>query len=192
MSPLSARELNARREAEKQAAAGEAELSCVDLISPTMQALLDCAEDALDDCGRPVGRAFFAPGANVAYDDCCDGQLWVRLVNVFPSGRPFPAADSTQPCGILVLAAQLAVGVVRCAHTIDDNGNPPTPDELTGDALGMTLDASILLSAIQCCKLPTPADQLIRVGTWTPLGVEGGCAGGEWSLTAGLKTCGCG
>lgn len=188
--PLSAREAAAQRQ--QAAAQADPTLRCTDLFAEVMQTLLGCANQALIDCGRPVGRAFLAPGSQVAWDDCCDGQLWVRMINVFPSGRPFPAVDSVQPCGIAVLAVQLAVGVVRCAAVVDDNGNAPTPEELTADTLAQSADASILLSAIQCCDLPTTTDKLIRVGTWTPSGPQGGCVGGEWTLTLGVGNCGCG
>lgn len=190
MSPLSAREAAARRAAQ-QAPAAEPSTPCTDLFADTMQTLLDCAEQALNVCDRSVGRAFLAPGQQVAHDDCCDGQLWVRLISAFPSGRPFPNPDSAQPCGILLMALQLGLGIVRCAHTVDDNGNAPTPEELTEDTLGGTLDASILLSAIQCCELPLATDKLIGLGTWTPSGPQGGCVGGEWSLTVGVGNCGC-
>lgn len=190
MSPLSAREANRQRAA--AAAAAEATVSCTDLFGPVLQTLLDCCHDALAGCDRDVGRAFIAPGANVAWDDCCDGQLWVRLATAFPSGRPFPNPDTQQPCGITVLAARIAIGIVRCAAVVDDDGVAPAPDVLTGDANGVTTDASILLSAIQCCALPGISEQAVRIVSWTPSGPQGGCVGGEWEIIVGLDNCGCG
>lgn len=166
-----------------------------DLLGPTMGALLDCAEDALIENGRPAALVHLVPGLQVAWDNCCEGegQLWVRVLQVYPTGgpaAPFPQQDVGQSCGVAHLAAVLGVGVVRCVHTLDDQGDPPTGQEMTGDALGMTADMAILLGAIECCfiadRRPTP-----RVGVWTPQGAQGGCGGGEWQLTVGVSACGC-
>lgn len=168
-------------------------MACRDLFAPVMASLLDCANVALTDCQRPVGRAQLVVG-EVAHDDCCEGsgQLSVRLIDAFPSGRPFPQADMVQPCGITVLAARIGVGVVRCAHVLTDDGDPPTPEEITADALGATADASILLSAIQCCDLSGTYTEIERVVRWVSTGAQGGCLGGEWELLVGLNGCGCG
>lgn len=197
MARLSAREAAAQRAA-LAASQTEASTRCDNLFIETMAGLLDCAETALDGCGRSVGRAFLAVG-DVAHDNCCEdeGQLWVRLIEAYPSASgttPFPAqATNAQPCGIKILAARVAVGIVRCAHTLDDQGNAPTAEELTFDALGATADASILLSAIQCCDVLTRSPvQALRIGRWTASGPQGGCVGGEWELVLGLDNCGCG
>lgn len=193
MSPLSAREAAARRGTGTRATPAVAEeVDCSrDLFTPVMSAVLDCCHQGLIDCDRDVGRAFLAAGAEVAHDNCCDGQLWVRLVDAFPSGRPFPSPDTSQPCGITILAARLLVGIVRCAATVDDNGTAPDPAELTAEATGMNRDASILLSAIQCCALPGLSAQAVRIIRWTPTGPQGGCVGGEWEIIIGIDDCGC-
>lgn len=168
--------------------------NCVDLLREPMLDLLLCAETALDNCGRPVDLVTIAPGQTVAWDNCCEngGQLYVRAVEVFPTAGPgasFPAIDSQQQCGVTLLAAQLAVGVIRCAHTIDDEGNPPTAAEMTADALGTTADMSILLDAIRCCF--GPQQRHFKLSNWTPQGVQGGCVGGEWNLFVAVSPCSC-
>src|SRR3546814_5550208 len=65
-----------------------------DTLSPEMWALLNCANGALEEAGVPVGKAFLNPGLTVPDDNCCDGQLAVRVIERFPS-RTFPAIDAT-------------------------------------------------------------------------------------------------
>lgn len=166
-----------------------------DLLGPIMSDLLECADKALQEHGRPARLVHLAPGQQVAWDNCCDGQgqLWVRVISAHPSvgpNAPFPAVDAQQSCGVSALAAVLGVGVMRCAHTIDDRGDPPSASEMTADTLDTTRDMSILLRAVQCCFLPdrrpTP-----KVGQWTPQGVMGGCVGGEWQVTVPVGVCDC-
>lgn len=161
------------------------------MFLPTMEALLACAEERFTADGRLPGRRFIRPGGLPAtWDDCCSdgGQLWVRLLAVFPS-RNFPTPDSTAVCPDQ-LAARLAIGTIRCAHVIGDDLDPPTVAEMTEDAAKVTLDASALLCVLtECAALQTLGRPLI--GSWTGLGPRGGCVGGEWTVTTALNVCGC-
>lgn len=168
-----------------------------DIIGPLMQAVLTCAETQLDAHGRGVGRVLLSSGDAPAWDDCCEGQLWVRLITMFPTGNPFPLPDvRAGSCKPTMLGSTLGVGVLRCAAVVDEAGNAPAADTITNEALGATADAMIVLEALKCCVGDLTDDQTsnalaIMLGTWTPLGVEGGCVGGEWTLTLGTGTCGC-
>lgn len=168
-----------------------------DVIGPLMSAILDCADTQLTANGRECDRVLLAPGVEPAYDECCDGFLYVRLTSMFPSGNPFPQQD-TRPgnCKPTLIASTLAIGVLRCAAVVQDGGAVPTAEELTAETLGMTADASILLEAIKCCIVPltddTTSDAVVAtIGTWNPLGPDGGCVGGEWTITIGHGSCGC-
>jgi hypothetical protein len=169
-----------------------------DLIGPIMAAILDCASQALADNDRPCDRVLLAPGAEVAWDECCDGFLYVRLISMFGSGNPFPNQD-TRPggCKPTMIASTLGIGVGRCASTQDDDGIAPPVDTLTAEALGVVADASIILDAIKCCVAPLTDDPDSNVlatslGAWSPSGPQGGCVGGEWSLVVGHGACPCG
>lgn len=169
---------------------------CTDLLGPLMARLLECADDALTSCGDPTGLVHLAPGAEVAYDNCCEGegQLWVRAVNVFPTGGPrvpFPQVDAQQQCGVSALGVRLGVGVIRCAHTLDDGAEPPTAEEMTSDALQTTSDMQILLGAIRCCFTEQVNGPAPKIEQWLPTGPRGGCVGGEWTLIVPLDVCGC-
>lgn len=140
----------------------------------------------------PVGTQLLAPGAGPPPADwCCrhtgpdgtdgEGMAWVRLVRRYPSTR-FPAPDTTPArCGAS-WAVDVELGVYRCAHTLDDQGNPPTAAEMTADALMVNDDAHSLLRA--ACRVRWP----YVIGAWTPLGPSGGCVGGAQLLAVALSS----
>lgn len=146
--------------------------------------LLACAVTQLEAVGAPVpDRRFIAPGLEVAWDDCCDGQLWVRIIKVHPV-NPFPTKVlATVPCPY-PMGANLGLGILRCGSGLGQLDQPeaaPTIADLTGDARQMTCDMAALSAAIDCCydrigDGETTSDQ------WSPLGPGGGCYGGEWTL----------
>jgi hypothetical protein len=171
------------------------------MIGQIMAEVLTCADDTLADGGRACGRVLLVPGELPAWDECCDGFLYVRLITMYPTAggpnSPFPNQD-VRPgnCKPLMMASQLGIGVLRCASTVDDGGRAPTAATLTAEARGMTMDASLVLTAIKCCvaDMVTSADSWVEqalLGSWLPAGPEGGCVGGEWTLTVAHGSCGC-
>jgi hypothetical protein len=155
----------------------------VNLVQPHLDYALACASTAL--AANPPGRAFVAPGQEVAWDDCCDGQLHVRLISLGPDNALQTRKASGQPCGPEFWIATIGLGIVRCAHTVDDEGNAPTPGQISSDANDMTGDLTALLDAITCCIRPT------SITGWTPVGPLGGCHGGEWVYTVRIPACDC-
>lgn len=144
---------------------------------------LACAVESLDP---PVGRAFVAPGLEVAWDDCCDGQVWVRLLQLAPVvSQQLRKANGRHQCAVDIWEVTAAIGVVRCVHSMKDDGTPPTPEEITADGLQMAEDMQNLMSAIQCCVEPTT---FVR---WNSTGPAGGCSGGEWQFVVRIAGCGC-
>lgn len=168
----------------------------VNLYAGAMQTLLDCAADALTDHGVPVESVFIAPGGPPAWDNCCEdgGQLFVRLVQSYPTAgpgaAPFPGQDTRPKCHPVMMAARLAVGVLRCSQAFaNEEGAAPSDATKTAEGLRTSMDASILLEAILCCLAPTQLSWV--VDSWNPLGPNGGCVGGEWQLIVGVDTCQC-
>jgi hypothetical protein len=90
-----------------------------------------------------------------------------------------------------MLAARLGLGVIRCAHTITDQGTPPTAEQMTADTLSTTLDSAIILEVIRCCLPEIPGVKALKVDVGTPQGVLGGCAGWEWQVVVGIDLCAC-
>lgn len=128
----------------------------------------DYLAEAQQQLTSSVGRIVIAPGGSVAWDNCCDGQLYIRLVSVQARGR-------TNCAPLWVHSIQM--GVVRCAATINDAGQPPSATQVTDDALEAYQDLRQLKQAI------LNVEHTETIGSWNPLGVTGGCHGGEWSFT---------
>lgn len=156
-----------------------------DLIEPLLASMLDCASASLDPS---PSRVVMAPGGVVAWDDCCDGQVWTRLVSLSPV---YPASGQGQKCGPLLWLATIGIGVLRCAAVLDDQGVAPLPMKLNADTFQMTQDAADLSRSIQCDMASLPGQQRLSMGNWMPLGPEGGCVGGEWTVTLLVNNCGC-
>lgn len=134
---------------------------------------------------EPVGRTVLVPGLDEVWDDCCDGQLYLKQVEVFPTasaGAAFPALDPVQSCGPLLLALHLEVGVIRCAAVVDDQGNAPDPALITADALLQTDDWQSVLDALVIDVPRLPYVQRTKLDKWVPKQTQGGCAGGGWSF----------
>jgi hypothetical protein len=152
-------------------------------LGQALHAVLGCVHDALRE---PVGRVVVMPGASVVWDDCCEGQLWVRVVSVVGAGTLTKSA--MQPCAPLY-QVNLTVGVVRCAAVIDSQGNPPTPAVMTHDADTTLRDFADVVTGLVCCASKVPEISALRVESWAPVGVDGGCVGGEVSASFRMALC---
>ena len=159
----------------------------IDGLPALLDGVLTAADDALDPA---AGRVLVAPGAEVAWDACCEGsgQLWVRVVSVTDAGAVQPVrvlADGTR-CALPGWVVTVGVGVLRCSPVVDDRGRAPSADALTENASQLLADMDALAGVIVCAGLQGWSDLL-----WTPLGPEGGCAGGEWTFDVRLPSCPC-
>jgi hypothetical protein len=85
----------------------------------------------------------------------------------------------------------VAVGVVRCASTVDDRGNPPSPESLTLEAAQMSQDRADLERVIRCDWGNVPGAMRVNFLRWTPFGPRGGCVGGEWQVRLLYDVCAC-
>lgn len=161
-------------------------------VGGVLAALRDCAAAALD----PVpGRVSLYSGAQEAWDDCCSGQLWVRLISAVPGSTQTAGArgysQASLPCGALSWSVTAGIGVLRCAATVDDNGVAPAPVELNAETLQMTADVAALSRAIECCGAGIQGIEKLTSVSWTPKGPSGGCVGGEWTVTFLVLACNC-
>jgi len=97
-------------------------------------------------------------------------------------------ATNFDPCG-LRWNASVGVGALRCSATMDDRGAVAAPAAMTAEALQVTADEAALCQAVYCCNLlPLNRTQIQR---WDPLGPDGGCVGGEWTLVLQVNNYGC-
>lgn len=154
-----------------------------DLIKPFLDEFMAKGKAALT---TKVGRTAKYPGASVAWDDCCDGQLYVRVVQMDPVKQAGTRPVSGLGCGVIGWTATLAIGVLRCAATVDDRGRAPGTMQLNKETDLMTRDMSELMNMLLCNEWTWD------IGSWFPLGPEGACVGGEWTFTVRTGTCDCG
>lgn len=149
-------------------------------IAPLLDEILTAIADAL-----PVkpARQVISPGLP-AWDDCgCDdepGQLALRVTGV----NPVWPRNGQGNCEPAMWSISLAISLLQCVATVDDQGNAPSSDMITADGIEMYTAMQLLLSAIVCNVAPLDViDGDTTIGSWTPLDPQGGCAGGEWSFT---------
>lgn len=168
-----------------------------DLIVPQARALLLCLDAKLAAYDVPTCRSFFAPGGPPAWDTCGpgsggrEGQSWVQIQQIGPTDS-FPTIQTgAMRCHPPEHAVQFAIGVLRCASTVDDAGNAPGAATLTAEFEKVQRDRAIIDEAVTCCFLADADPGTFTIGTWTPLGPAGACVGGQRILTVAVKRCGC-
>lgn len=131
------------------------------MVWPTMKELLACGEAELLSVGRPVGKSTIQYGAEppaLDMGDECDGFLWVRLIDAFPSSQ-FPNQDVDPAQGRITMAFQLEVAVARCLNTQTSedgeifglDGQPLRPEAIFEDARAQMADMAALRKAICKC-----------------------------------------
>lgn len=158
----------------------------VDTVAlPLAEQLLECLCEQLTlTSAGPVCRCCITTGRPVV--DCCDctvgeGQAWVRVVRVYPSGNRFPVqAVDVQRCPVTGLAVELEIGAVRCSRMLTDDGSPPTCEQQLADAEHVLDDAAAMRRALSCCFT---GDKILVINQWQSYGPEGGCVGGHMTVT---------
>lgn len=153
-----------------------------DLAFTLASALLGHITARLEAAGCAPGRAFVSDGVGVPADDCCSGVAWVRVAQIVATDGHGNAYREmlNAPVGPYGHSIILEAGVLRCTPVLDDQGQPPDPDEYTAAAQLISADRQALRMAVEC---DLPADIIAAnadgqiPGAWTPLDA-GGCGGG--------------
>lgn len=184
-------------------------------VQDTAQAILGCVCQALDVAaaaiegqpGCPTCRSCVVPGL-VAWDSCddpCDnaggqGQLTVSMGRMYPSSKGAFPAEERQVIGVngcavpQFTALELIVTLLRCAPGPNEQGCPPSCEELTTAAGILHADAVTVYNALLCCFPETSGrrrGQMFVVGQQRPVGPQGGCVGIEQRITVALPHCLC-
>lgn len=163
----------------------------VEILADVLDLLTD--DDSPENCALPCFcRVAVYPGLEVAWDTCgedtcadCDGQLWAAIQSV-TRNTTFPAGSG---CESFTFTAQ--IGAVRCAAKPRPDGSPPSVEAVQNDAVRQALDADGILSALKCCPSRSRRirDAGIVVDSWAPLGPDGGCVGGAWTISGRFDVC---
>lgn len=167
------------------------------IATPLAGALLGALIDAYDDPTwqlTPPCSAGLVSGSALIADYCCadssadgtpcEGQLTVRVVNVFPTENfPAPRASAVPVCGS-AWAVELEVAVLRCALSIDTDSVPPVlpsmEDEMSVAERALA-DAGLLRHVIT--GYAVSHDMAFIFGAYQPMGPDGGCVGGAVTAT---------
>ena len=156
-------------------------------IDTVMQGVLDAVYARLSN--KPT-RASLQPGSEVAWDDCdCGGSLWVQLTGYAPKTAANLSRSAQPFCDVVGWQATLAVGRVQCVAVMTDSGKAPPAAQVSSDALKVVTDMREMLTAILCDVPELSGVKRVKLGSWSPLGPLGGCAGGQWTLTVELGHC---
>lgn len=153
--------------------------------------LANVMEELAKDVADPgLCMAAVFPGeqvpADYGADSTCKGQLFVRLATAHPSTR-FPNPDVSLEACYSTLAYPLEVGLYRKAPVAKTPMGArlvlPKADEHRNAARQQYKDLQAMHRAIQ--RLREDVEDLV-IGTYLPVGPEGGLVGGLWTLTIGV------
>jgi hypothetical protein len=162
-------------------------MSLRDMLAVVLQELSAGLDEAgmLDSmCALTVFPGNAVPVDYIGSDGSCGAMGWVRHVSSAPTVR-FPAADVSIDNCTYTLAHLLEVGIIRPSPIPESDGQTvELPDDLAhlGAALELADDMILMKNAI--ARAAKSIDFVI-LGSYTPIGPEGGAVGGSWSLTVG-------
>lgn len=168
------------------------EPDCLDLLWPHLELLKSCLCLELESSvGGPVCRCAIMAGAQAAFDNCCQGTAWVIVGQTFPAST-FPVPDTGLiRCDTHAMAASIEIGVVRCAPTVNDYGEPPTVEAIEESARIVHSDRVRMMKAVRCCFREALGCDEVNFGPWTAIDNQGGCVGGSMTLSVAFNTFGC-
>ena len=154
-------------------------------------------------------RSCVVPGA-VAADGCdagCGalapgeypGQLTVSVARIYSTDRQsFPREAQTvrdlKDCPMpQTTAVELTITLFRCVPGMDDNGCPPTCEQLSASAMQLHADLLAIQRAVLCCYAATdttrPRGRRYVLGQSRVIGPQGDCVGIEQRVTVALDDC---
>lgn len=142
----------------------------------------------------PVNRKLITTG-QVAWDDCCEGQLAVTYTRTsptesFPTEQIVLSENSPGDCSPPYEIGEITVQIIRCAPQALNGQNAPSPEVLSKYALQTLIDANQVRRSVTLALCRLKADVTNRfdyfVRPQLMLGPEGACAGSELYLYTGL------
>jgi hypothetical protein len=157
-----------------------------EMLAIVLEELTDVLKDA--DQYDSMCAVTVYPGIAVPVDyvggDECGGMAWVRHVSSNPTSR-FPNADITVDNCAYSLAHTMEVGIVRPSPIPESDGSTvDLPDDAAhmDSAFDIADDMMLMKLAIQNAAKTI---DFVILGSYSPLGPEGGAVGGTWSLVVG-------
>lgn len=152
-------------------------------LAPIISSLYDCFVKQMDKRGltdRCTIAILHGVGDIPAVPNVGEAYGWVGLQNAFPYST-FPNPDTSLSNCARPIAGLLSIGVLRCYSPTAEMERPETMAELLALQLA---DMAAIKAAVMCCKAGNP-DGNFQLGTYTPLGPDGGTYGGRFDLYVG-------
>jgi hypothetical protein len=113
-------------------------------------------------------------GPEIAYDMgqyadyCCEGLAYLTLGDIWVSDNSFPDQDIIRQvrgnCPPAFWAADLKLGIIRCAPVGNAEGEPPTDADWTAAALQNLYDAQALRQVACCIRDWVTTNQALYLG----------------------------
>lgn len=147
------------------------------------EVMMNRALDALEanSLSAPITESYVVVG-ELAFDECC-GTLAAAPIRTFKTTNfPVAVADVTN-CDSSLLAVDIAVILLRCAPTIDAQGNMPSPAEMSEAFTAASHDAAVVLNALMAA-MPDGWERANLEQTFE--GADGGCIAIDTRMTVGL------
>lgn len=142
-------------------------------------------EIAKDEDAGTLCAAIIQPGGSLIADyGECGGTAWVRLVNAYPS-KAFPTPDVDPRSCASALAYPVEIGILRPAPMGEVNqstGEWEPPDDAEQDAASLRQYDDLTILHRVYSRFSADEDDFV-LGTYTPMGLEGGIYGGVWTAT---------
>lgn len=163
---------------------------------PLARVLLDCLTEVLiARTDNPPQHFSLRVGEQVPFDLsqnqdlCCEGLAYVKINRVYPATN-FPNEDEAtwSPCGPLAWAADLEMGILRCAP-VGDTDYIPTDAEWTDATDVVANDSAAMRMAIACFRDRVEPGTEWVARSWLPIGPVGACTGGSQIVTVGWIPC---
>ncbi|QDP45520.1 hypothetical protein SEA_FUZZBUSTER_36 [Microbacterium phage FuzzBuster] len=159
-------------------------MAALNRVTPALKAIVENVVTALDAVDRKPARIVpIAAGTAPAWDECCDGLLYSRIVTIAP------APDRTNPtpanirCGVHLWIVTAAITIVRCVATVDDGGTPPAAETMAEEGEAILSDAIEIQQALYC------TDGIRQIVNGQPVQEEGMCVGFEWTFNFAVPVC---
>lgn len=155
------------------------------LLNAYLTALAQCAAEQVNDItptcfsGITVGDSYISTSGIGDCEEAC-GEMWVRVIQMYPSTTVGVADQRLANCSTGI-GLDIEIGALRCIQ-INEDGETWTAEQLADASTAAMNDAIAIYRAMVCCDhFPD-----VIVGSWTPLGPEGGLVGGLWTLSVGM------
>lgn len=150
-----------------------------------LQNLLTALDNALVECNAAPCRLFLDVSDQPPWDICCqcaDGSVGQAYVTV-PTIRHLNQTDADTMRCQGIFEADVKIGVLRCALSMDERGNPPDQDAVSLQTLGVLRDRLAINQAIRCSFGALYDSDDWTLGDWRSLGPQGSCVGGQVDMT---------